>query len=330
MIAFSKRDKMTFFGYHNSHEQFSPADLLRWTEKAEQAGFNAAFSSDHWAPWSEAQGESGFGWSWLGAAMARTSIPFGSFNAPGYRYHPAIIAQAIGTLNVMFPERLFVAFGSGEALNEHIIGEHWPLKKERNERLKVNVEIIRALLAGETITDDRFVTVHEAKLWTRPETMPTLIGGALSVETARHIGSWADGMITVNADKEHLRAMIEAFREVAGDDAPVYIQSHVSFADTDEEARANAFDQWRANILAGDLGADLWSVRHFDAAASYIRPEDMDEGVRISSDIGRHREWMHEDLALGVQGLFLHNVGRNQDQFIDVYGTEILPEFITG
>jgi probable non-F420 flavinoid oxidoreductase len=319
---------MTLLAYHNSHEQFSPADLLRWTERAEQAGFNAAFSSDHFAPWSEAQGESGFAWSWLGAAMARTSLPFGSFNAPGYRYHPAIIAQAIATLNVMFPERLFVAFGSGEALNEHITGGHWPLKAERNERLKVNVGIIRALLAGETVTDDRFVTVHEAKLWTIPETMPTLIGGALSVETARHIGTWADGMITVNADRAHLVAMIEAFRENAGDDAPVYIQSHVSFADTDEEARDNAFDQWRANVLAGDLGADLWSVRHFDAAAAYIRPEDLDGGVRISADIERHKAWIAQDLELGVQGIVLHNVGRNQEAFIDAYGEHVLPGFL--
>lgn len=321
---------MTYFGYHNSHEQFSPADLLRWTEKAEQAGFNAAFSSDHIAPWSEAQGESGFTWSWLGGAMARTSIPFGSFNAPGYRYHPAIIAQAIATLNVMFPERLFVALGSGERLNEHIIDEEWPLKAERNERLKHNAELMRALLNGETVTDDRFVSFHETKLWTLPQTTPTLIGGALSVETARHIGTWADGMITVSAAREHVTAMIEAFREGAGDRAPIYLQSHVSYADTDEQARANAFDQWRPNILAGDLGADLWSVSHFEAAATYIRPEDMDNGVRISSDLGRHRQWIHQDLELGVQGVFLHNVGRNQDQFIEAYGTEVLPEFIRG
>jgi coenzyme F420-dependent glucose-6-phosphate dehydrogenase len=319
---------MTLFGYHNSHEQFSPADLLRLTERAEQAGFTAAFSSDHIAPWSESQGESGFTWSWLGAAMARTAFPIGSFNAPGYRYHPAIIAHAIGTLSVMFPERLFVAFGSGEALNEHITGERWPLKAERNERLKHNVGIIRALLAGETVTDDRFVTVHEAQLWTRPETMPTLFGGALSVETARHIGTWADGLITVNAEQEKVRAIIEAFREVAGDDAPVYIQSHVSFADTDEDARANAFDQWRTNVLAGDLGADVWSVRHFEAAAAFVRPEDLDSSVRISADVGRHREWIHEDLELGIQGIFLHNVGRNQEQFIDTFGEELLPEFV--
>lgn len=319
---------MTYFGYHNSHEQFSPADLLRWTQEAEQAGFNAAFSSDHFAPWSETQGESGFAWSWLGAAMQATSLPFGVFNAPGYRYHPAIIAQAIATLNVMFPGRFWAALGSGEALNEHITGGHWPLKDERNERLKECAEIIRALLSGETVTHRGRVMVHEAKVWSLPEEVPALVGGALSIETARHIGSWADGMITVNDKPENLRAMIEAFREVAGAEAPVYIQSHVSYAGTDDEARANAHEQWRPNVLAESIGADVWSVRHFDAVAAYVRPEDMDAGVRISSDLGRHREWIHQDLELGVQGVFLHNVGRNQDQFIEDFGAQVLPEFM--
>jgi coenzyme F420-dependent glucose-6-phosphate dehydrogenase len=319
---------LTLFGYHNSHEQFSPADLLRWTQSAEEAGFNAGFCSDHIAPWSETQGESGFAWSWLGAAMQATSLPFGAFTTPGYRYHPAIIAQAIATLNVMFPGRYFSALGAGEALNEHITGGRWPLKDERYERLSECVEIIRALLAGETVTHSGRVTVHEAKIWSIPEEMPTIIGGALSEESARRIGSWADGMITVNAAPEKLRALIAAFREVAGDQAPVYIQSHLSFADTEEQARANAYDQWRANVLAGDLGADVWSVRHFDAAAAYVRPEDMDASVRISSDLGRHREWIHEDLELGVQGIFLHNVGHNQDQFIEAFGKDVLPEFL--
>lgn len=319
---------MTSFGYHASHEQFSPADLLRWVQSAGDAGFNAAMCSDHLAPWSAAQGESGFAWSWLGAAMQATSLPFGTVNAPGERYHPVIIAQAIATLNVMFPERFWVALGSGEALNEHITGNFWPLKATRNERLRECAGIIRALLAGETVTHDGLVTVHEARLWSLPGTMPTLIGAALSEETARHIGTWADGMITIQGPPEQLKGMIEAFREVAGDDAPVYVQSHLSYADTDEEARQNAFDQWKANVLAGDLGADLWSPNHFEAAAAYIRPEDMDGSVRISSDLGQHREWIAQDLELGIQGVFLHNVGRNQDQFIDTFGAHVLPEFM--
>lgn len=260
--------------------------------------------------------------------MQATSLPFGAVNAPGDRYHPAIIAQSIATLNVMFPERFWVALGSGEAVNEHITGNQWPLKPVRNARLKECAEIIRALLAGQTVTHDGLVTVQEAKLWTRPETMPTIFGAALSEETARFLGTWADGMITVQGTPEKLTSMISAFREVAGADAPVYIQSHISYADSDGEARANAFNQWRTNVTTGDLGADLAFTKHFEAATSHVRPDDLDGAIRISADLGRHREWIAQDLALGVQGIFLHNVGRNQDQFIDAFGEYVLPEFV--
>ncbi|HWV23355.1 MAG TPA: TIGR03885 family FMN-dependent LLM class oxidoreductase [Thermomicrobiales bacterium] len=318
---------MSFIGYHASHEQFSPADLLRWAQHAEDAGFGGVLCSDHFAPWSETQGESGFAWSWLGAAMQATSLPFGTVNAPGDRYHPAIVAQAIATLNVMFPGRFWVALGSGEAINEHITGNPWPLKSVRNARLKECAEVIRALLAGETVTHDGLVTVHNARIWSCPETMPTIFGAALSEETARVLGTWADGMITVQGPPDSLRRMIAAFREVAGDDAPVYVQSHISWAATDEEARENAFDQWKTNVIAGDLGADLSSVAHFAAATAHVRPNDLDAAIRISADLGQHRAWIEQDLALGVQGIFLHNVGRNQAQFIETFGEHILPDF---
>jgi probable non-F420 flavinoid oxidoreductase len=321
---------MTLIGYHNSHEQFSPADLLRWVQMAEEAGFTAAMCSDHFAPWSAEQGESGFAWSWLGAAMQATTLPFGVVNAPGDRYHPAIIAQAIGTLSVMFPERFWVALGSGEALNEHITGNPWPVKAERNVRLKECADIIRALLAGETVTHDGRVTVREARLWTRPEKVPRIIGAALSEPTAREIGAWADGMITVHAPPEKLRTLIDAFREQAGADAPIYVQSHLSYAATEDDARRHAMEQWRPCVLAGELGADLWLPEHFEAAATYIRPDDLDAAIRITADIGRHREWIAQDLALGIDGIFLHNVGRNQEAFIDAFGSKVLPEFLTG
>ncbi|HEX6419188.1 MAG TPA: LLM class flavin-dependent oxidoreductase, partial [Acidimicrobiales bacterium] len=122
-------------GYHASHEQHPPSRLVADARHAEAAGFGAISSSDHFSPWSERQGESGFAWSWLGAAMQLTQVPFGVVNAPGQRYHPAIIAQAIATLGEMFPGRLWVAMGSGEASNEHITGERWPDKPTRNARL---------------------------------------------------------------------------------------------------------------------------------------------------------------------------------------------------
>ena len=133
----------TTIGYHASHEQHPPSRLLQDVARAEAAGFAAVSSSDHFTPWSERQGESGFAWSWLGAAMHATSLPFGVVNAPGQRYHPAIVAQAIATLLELFPGRLAVALGSGEASNEHITGARWPDKAARNERLLECVHVIR-------------------------------------------------------------------------------------------------------------------------------------------------------------------------------------------
>jgi coenzyme F420-dependent glucose-6-phosphate dehydrogenase len=139
-------------GYHASHEQFPPGELLKWTALAERAGFECGMCSDHFAPWSASQGESGFAWSWLGAAMARTSMSFGTVNAPGQRYHPAIVAQAAATLDAMFPDRFWIALGSGQLLNEGITGARWPTKQERNARLLESATIMRALWRGEMVS----------------------------------------------------------------------------------------------------------------------------------------------------------------------------------
>src|SRR5919112_3059232 len=153
---------MPVIGFHNSHEQVPPAELLRAVQHAEQVGFTAAMCSDHLEPWNERQGHSGFAWSWLGAALATTGLPFGAVNAPGQRYHPVIIAQAIATLGEMYPDRLWVALGSGEASNEHVTGEPWPAKAERNARLGECVDVIRALLRGEEVSLDGHVRVDRA------------------------------------------------------------------------------------------------------------------------------------------------------------------------
>src|ERR671916_3378172 len=156
---------MPVIGFHNSHEQVHPAKLLTSTQHAEEVGFTAAMSSDHFSPWSARQGQSAFGWSWLGAALATTSLPFGAVNAPGQRYHPAIVAQAIATLGSMFPGRFWVALGSGEASNEHITGDGWPRKEVRTQRLEECVDVIRRLLEGEEGTHEGLVTGDRARLW---------------------------------------------------------------------------------------------------------------------------------------------------------------------
>src|SRR3954470_2350493 len=156
---------MPVIGFHASHEQIPPSELLTAAQHAEEVGFTAGMCSDHVAPWRPQQGESGFAWSWLGAALATTRLPFGVVNAPGQRYHPAIVAQAVATLAAMFPGRFWVALGSGENSNEHITGDPWPRKPVRDARLRECVDVIRALLAGEEVSHDGLVTVDRAKLW---------------------------------------------------------------------------------------------------------------------------------------------------------------------
>jgi probable non-F420 flavinoid oxidoreductase len=312
-------------GYHASHEQFAPSELLGLVQEAERAGFDAAMCSDHFAPWSERQGHSGYAWSWLGAALATTSLSFGTVSAPGQRYHPAIVAQAAATLGELFPDRFWVALGSGEALNESITGERWPSKEEREARLIESVEVIRALFAGETVTHRGLVTVQEARLWTRPASPPKLIGAALTPQTAHWVAGWADGLITVNQPGDAVREVVDAFRDGGGASKPMYLQVHLSYAASDEEAREAAFDQWRPNAVGGPALTDLRSPEAFDAMAGTVRPGDLDGPVRISSDPGRHVGWLEDDLELGFERLYLHQVGRDQHGFIQAFGADVLP-----
>jgi probable non-F420 flavinoid oxidoreductase len=286
--------------------------------------------SDHWAPWSDEQGESGFAWSWLGAAMATTSLPFGVVNAPGQRYHPAIVAQAAATLGVMFPGRFWIAIGSGQLLNEHITGERWPPKQERNERLREAADVMRRLWAGDTVSHDGHVTVSEAKLWTRPAEPPMLFGAAVTPATASWVAEWADGLITVSQSGAVLDDVVRAFRSNGGEGKPMYLQVHLAYAPTENEARDAAFAQWRQNTLPNSVMTDLAHPAQIAAAAAHVTPDDLDSAVRISSDLGRHVDWLRADFARGFDGLFLHEVGPEQERFVEVFGREVLPQLRSG
>ena len=312
-------------GFHASHEQFRPDRLLRLVQHAEAAGFDAGMCSDHWAPWSEAQGQSGFAWSWLGAALATTSMPFGVVNAPGQRYHPAIVAQASATLAVMYPDRFWIAVGSGQLLNEHITGDRWPAKPERNERLREAAEMMRRLWTGEIVSQDGHVRVSEARLWTRPITPPMLVGAAVTPSTAAWVAEWADALITVAQPDDQLDAVVEAFRSNGGGGKPMYLQVHLAYAPTESEARDAAFAQWRQNTLPNAVMTDLAHPDQIAAAATHVAPEDLDDAVRISSDLARHVGWLEKDLARGFDALYLHEVGPEQERFVEVFGREVLP-----
>ncbi|HEY8575423.1 MAG TPA: TIGR03885 family FMN-dependent LLM class oxidoreductase [Devosia sp.] len=317
---------MPTIGFHASHEQIDPAALLKAVVLAEQAGFNAAMCSDHFAPWSERQGQSGFAWAWLGAALQATSLPFGVVNAPGQRYHPAIIAQAAATLSQMFPERFWMALGSGEAANEHITGEAWPKKGVRNARLGECVDVMRQLFAGETVTRHGLVTVDRAKLWTRPNIPPKMIGAAVSAETAHWVGGWADGLITINQSHDKLQRIIDSFRAGGGEGKPIYLQCHIAYAPDADTALDIAYDQWRSNIFSPPLCWDLELPEHFDEASRFVRREDMHASVLISHEPARYVDLLGEFLALGFDGLYLHHVGQQQQAFIETFGERVLPQ----
>lgn len=316
---------MTVIGFHCSHEQIDPAQLLKDVQHAEQAGFTAGMSSDHFSPWSERQNESGFAWAFLGAALATTALPFGVVNAPGQRYHPAVIAQAIATLAQMFPGRFWAALGSGEASNERITGEVWPRKEIRDQRLVECVEVIRRLLRGEEVSHDGLVQVNRAKLWTLPDTVPDLVGPAVTPGTAARHAAWADALITVNQPAETLQKVMDAYRN-AGGRGPARLQIHLSWAPTEGEAMAIAHDQWRNNIFTPPVPWDLETVEAFDVVGQSVTPEQVAKSVRVSSDLSRHAAWLNEYIEQGWDELYLHFVGQRQSGFIDAFGEHVLPQ----
>ncbi|RAY13660.1 LLM class F420-dependent oxidoreductase [Actinomadura craniellae] len=316
---------MTVYGFHASHEQIHPRELLAAVIHAEQAGFAAAMCSDHFSPWSARQGQSGFAWAWLGAAMQATELPFGVVNAPGQRYHPAIVAQAIGTLAAMYPGRFWTALGSGEASNEHITGDRWPRKEVRNHRLRECVEVIRALLDGQEVSHDGLVTVDRARLWTRPADPPRLVGAAVSPETAGWCAGWADGLITVNAPHDTLRRIIDAYRD-AGGRGELALQVHLSWAPEEDQAALIAHDQWRGNVFSPPVCWDLEMTDHFDGVSEHVTPERVGEVVDVSADLGRHAALLHGYAELGFDQIYLHHVGQEQATFIEAFGAKVLPQ----
>jgi len=314
-------------GFHASHEQFEPSKMLEYTIAAERAGFDGAMSSDHFKPWSRSQGHSGHSWSWLGAAMARTKFPVGMICAAGYRYHPAVVAQAAATLAEMFPDRFWFALGSGERVNEDVTGLPWPSKPERNEKMKECAQIIRALLKGERVTHRGSVTVVDGELFSRPKAAPPMLGAAVSESTAEFVGGWCDGLLTVAGKLDHVRKVIEAFRRGGGEGKPIHLQVALNWAPTESEALQGAFDHWRFVTLGGDIGWELRSPEDFETATRFVRPEDMRESVLISSDLSRHAAWLQEYAELGVDHVYLHQVDLNQQGFIEAFAEQVLPQF---
>ncbi len=319
---------MVSFSYHASHEQFAPSDLLAWVQRAEAAGFDGAFSSDHLQPWGAAQGHSGFAWSWLGAALQATrKLTLSLITVPGgWRSQPGVLAQAIATLAQMHEGRLpWVALGSGQAINERAVGRDWPGKSERNARLREGAHIIKRLLAGETVTERGGVSALNARVWSLPQRVPILVGAAVSEQTAGWLGGWADGLLTAGHDPEKLAKVAAAFRGGGGEGKPIYLKFSLSWAADADEALRQAHEQWRFNALGGDVSWELARPEDFEQATRFVRPEDMHENLFISHEPAAHVERLQALTDLGFETIVLHNVGRNQIDFIDMFARCVLP-----
>ena len=276
---------MVTIGFHAAHEMFPPSVLLRHIQIAEEAGFVGGMCSDHFLPWAPEQGESGYSFAWLGAALAITELSFGTICCPCGRYRPEIIAQASATLAEMFPDRFWLAVGTGQALNEHVTGDPWPGKQERQARLRESVDIIRALWAGESVTHSGRIKVKAAKLFTRPKHPPLLLGTATTPDTAKWLGSWADGLLTMNAEHDALCEIIDAFRTGGGDGKPLFMQSMVGYAPDEEQAWQEASERWPIAVLDQDQLQNFETSEEIVAAAGTVRPADLKErNLRISSD----------------------------------------------
>lgn len=314
---------MALLCYHASHEQFAPSRLLKLAVAAEQAGFTGLHSSDHFQPWSARQGHSGFSFAWVAAAMQATTLPMSMVCAPGQRYHPAIIAQAIATLGEMFPGRFAMELGTGEALNECMTGEGWPDKDAREARLLEAVTVIRRLLLGEQVSCDGFIQVKNARLWTLPPEAPPLLGAAVSEPSARWVAGWADGLLTT-VDRNIAAAMrkVRVFREHGGEPRHIHLQYAFSYARSERVAIDEAWDQWQGHF-ATDNCEDIATPEEFDQLAQRNQAQAkkrMNDTMAVFTDAAALLEQVSKLEETGASRIILHNLSGRQEDFIEDFG----------
>jgi coenzyme F420-dependent glucose-6-phosphate dehydrogenase len=325
---------VTKIGYAAMLEQFHPTDLLDWCPQAEAAGFSAGFMvSEHFHPWTPQQGQSAFAWSFMGALGERTTLPFGvAVTCPGFRYHPAVIAHAASTLGAMYPGRFWLGLGAGEAINEHVIGGEWPEVGIRSAMLFEAIEVINKLFSGDVVRHDgEYFTLESAKLYTRPEQRVPIYVATAGPMNAKRTGRHADGMITVGAADEKIHMLWDKFAEGAlqgGRDPhtmPKLLQIHVSWAETQAVAEANAVREWPNGGMAFPK-QDVRNPEDIANMAKLIRPEHFTNRVLISADLEEHAAHIQKFIDMGFDEVHVHNVGRNQAEFIAAFGEKVLPQ----
>ena len=311
------------YGYTLSGEEHSPTDLVRNACRAEDAGFEFVSISDHFHPWVSAQGHSPFVWSVLGAIAASTErLRVGvGVTCPIIRIHPAILAQATATTSLLFEGRFFFGVGTGEALNEHVLGHRWPPPDVRLAMLEEAVEIIRSLWSGDTI-DHRgdFYEVENAKLFDPPANAPAVIVsgfGPKAVELAARIG---DGYWGQSPERE----VLDRYRDNGGS-GPRYSQLNLCWAEDAAVARKTVHEIWPNAGIAGQLSQDLPTWTHFEEAAAMVSEEEATKSVPCGPDVEPIRDSVRTYLDAGYDHLYFHQIGPDQDGFFRFWSETLQP-----
>jgi len=309
-------------GYFLSSEEYTPRALLDQAKRAEQAGFHALWISDHYHPWNDEQGHSAFVWSVIGALSEAVSLPVTTgVTCPTMRIHPAAIAQAAATSGVLHEGRFALGVGSGEALNEHILGEHWPEADVRLEMLEESVEVIRKLWeGGQRSHRGRHYTVENARIYDLPEELPPILVsgfGPKAIKLAARIG---DGFATTSPDKD----AIDLYRSEGGR-GPVHAGTKVCYGPSEEEARATVMRLWPNEALPGELAQVLPTPAHFEQACELVTPDQL--STPVGPDIDTHVESLKAYEEAGVDELFVQQIGPDHDRFFDEWAPEVLKRF---
>jgi G6PDH family F420-dependent oxidoreductase len=309
-------------GYFLSCEERAPRELVEQARRAEQAGFHALWISDHYHPWNDEQGHSAFVWAVIGALAQASRLPVTTaVTCPTLRIHPAVVAQAAATSGVLHEGRFALGVGSGEALNEHILGEHWPEADVRLEMLEEAVEVMRTLWeGGQRSHRGRHYTVENARVYDLPEEpVRVLVSGfgPKAIKLAARIG---DGFITMSPDKDG----IELYRSEGGK-GPVLAGTKVCFMADEDTARETVMRLWPNEALPGELAQVLPTPSHFEQACELVTPDAL--VTPLGPDIDAHVESLQQYADAGVEELYVQQIGPDVDGFFSQWAPEVLRRF---
>jgi G6PDH family F420-dependent oxidoreductase len=314
---------MPEYGYFLSWEEFGPAELVEQARMAEQAGFQALWISDHYHPWNDAQGQSPFVWSVIGALSEAVSLPIETaVTCPTVRMHPAVVAQAAATSAVMTRGRFRLGVGSGEALNEHILGDAWPPATVRLEMLEEAIQVMRRLFTGEEVTHyGKHYTVENARLYTVPdEPVPIDVSGfgPKATSLAARVG---DGYITMMPDA----SMVQQYRKGGGGSKPVSGGMKVCYGTDRDEAVRTVHKLWPNQFLPGEMGQILPTPSHFEQLEPLVTEEMVADGTVCGDDVDQHVAALTEFADAGFDRIYVNQIGPDQQGFFDFYRSKVLP-----